>query len=144
MKATAQITAMSDATIAGFARRLKNKRGGLNFIPDGTARSFFNRIGLGGMGEKFTPEFTIAMCCKEGRRIGITGDPKQVNSAIGLVEYTVFGNNRSESYPEFNTFAEWLLWRVPMDHPKESFHKIDGWTLEFYQFAVEDSALSLR
>lgn len=135
---------MSDESIAGFAKRLKNKRGGLEVATSGTARYLFYRMGLDGIGNKFSPEMTIAMCCKEGRRIGITGDKKQVNSAIGLVEYTVFGNNCAESYPEFEKFSDWLYWRIPLAHPKERFQKADGWTTEFCQFAVDDSELSLR
>ncbi len=144
MKASARLQSVTDPLISGFARRIRNKRGGLEVATSGTVRSFFYSLGLDGAGNKFSPEMTIAMCCKEGMRIGINGDKKQVNSAISLVEYTVFGNNCADNYPEFDTFAEWMFWRVPLNHPKEHLHKIDGWNLELYQFAVSDAPLSLR
>jgi hypothetical protein len=146
MKPTARIAAIASPSVIQFAKRLQNKRIGMNPIrtlaANGTAKSFFHRLGFESAGNAFGPEVTIAMCCKEGLRIGITGDKAKINSAIGLVEFTVFGNNFS-NYPEFNSFAVWLAWRIPQAHPKERLTAADGWDLEFYQFAVDDSPLSL-
>lgn len=121
-----------DPQISSFTRILQHKRDRLfrRMAPLGSGQACFYEIGLEKLGYTQSPESTLAWMLKEYVKLR----DYNLDSQISVIEYRVFGNNRTASYPSFNSLEEWIAWRLPLAFPKHSFFG-GGWTLEFYKFA---------
>lgn len=125
-----------DFQVESFARILRQNRSQLfgAIGPVESPQGFFYGLGLDRLGHTQSPEATLALMLKEYVKLC----DYNLNTQISLIEYRIFGHNCSKEYPVFNSLEEWIAWRLPLAFPKHSI-KGEGWTLEFYKFAVQRS-----
>ena len=122
-----------DGQISSFTKILQNKRTPLQIGPDGSAQGFFYKAGLSIVGNMQSPEAKIAHILKE--YVALRG--YDIDSQISVIEYRAFGKNCLETDPKFSSIEEWMEWRLPREFKNHTFHKCDGWNLDFYKFAKE-------
>ena len=122
-----------DGQISSFTKILQNKRTPLQIGPDGSAQGFFYKAGLSSVGNMQSPEAKIAHILKEY----VALRRYDISSQISVIEYRVFGKNCLATDPNFSSIEEWMEWRLPREFKNHTFHKCDGWNLDFYKFAKE-------
>ena len=169
MKLSALATSITDTAVIELAKRIRRKRLSLatnpfiaNSVPLSSGQGWLRRVGLERADLAASPEITVAKMLQEWRRhqkfqrsLGsgqrhYANDAEaaahaleSLNNTLRYMEYRVFGNNPNEKYPRFESFVEWMAWRVQVAHPEH--HCADeayGWTYSLYDFALSESELA--
>lgn len=122
-----------DEQISSFTKILQKKINPLQIGPDRSAQGFFYKAGLSSIGDMQSPEAKISHILKEY----VTLQRYDIDSQISVIEYRAFGKNCLTTDPSFSSIEEWMEWRIPRAFKNHTFHKCDGWNLDFYKFAKE-------
>lgn len=120
-----------DAQVNSFTKILQRQRTPLQIAPSGSGQGILYGLGLTGIGNAASPEAVLARILKEW--IGLR--KWTIDSQISVIESRVLGN-KYVAPDGIATIAQWLHWRLPLEFPQHQLIPANGWTPEFYSWAV--------
>ncbi len=120
-----------DAQVNSFTKILQRQRTPLQIAPSGSGQGILYGLGLTGIGNAASPEAVLARILKEW--IGLRR--WTIDSQISVIESRVLGN-KYVAPDGIATIDQWLHWRLPLEFPQHQLIPANGWTPEFYSWAV--------
>lgn len=125
------VTGALDTEVNSFTKILQRRRSPLQIAPSGSGQGILYGFGLSAMGNAASPEAVLARVLKEW--VGL----KQwsIDSQVSVLESRVLGN-KYVAPDGIETLEQWLQWRLPIEFPQHQLIPANGWTPEFYSWAV--------
>lgn len=120
-----------DAQVNSFTKILQRQRTPLQIAPSWSSQGILYGLGLTGIGNAASPEAVLARILKEW--IGLRR--WTIDSQISVIESRVLGN-KYVAPDGIATIDQWLHWRLPLEFPQHQLIPANGWTPEFYSWAV--------
>jgi hypothetical protein len=126
-----RVTGALDAEVNSFTKILQRQRTPLQIAPSGTGQGVLFGLGLTSMGNAMSPEATLASLLKEW--VGLRR--WSFDSQVSVLESRVLGSKYV--HPDgMLTLEQWLQWRLPLQFPQHQLIPANGWTPEFYTWAI--------
>lgn len=129
-----KITGAVDPWVSVFTKRLQARRG-LQIGPKQCSpRVFLPSWGSLQLATLCLPEAAIARALKEWKTL----IRWELDSQLSVMESRVFGSKYV--HPDHITSVEeWLEWRIPLAFPSHQIIPANGWTSEFFSWAVSQA-----
>lgn len=127
-----RVSGALNADVSSFTKILQRRRSPLQIAPRGTGQEALYSLGLTSAGNMFSPESLLARVLKEWTTL------KQwpIDTQISVLESRALGN-KYVAPDGIATIEQWIRWRLPLEFPQHQLNAANGWTEDFYSWAVK-------